>query len=61
MKNKEFMEAYEKIKNAEGKAVISDMEKALGKNKTTIKRFIDKKPGFSRDDNGCFYYTEQTD
>lgn len=60
-KYKEFMEAYNKIKNAEGKAVISDIARILEKDKSTIKRFIDKTPGFSRNDSGCFYYTEQTD
>lgn len=58
-KDKNFIDAYNKTKDTEGKAKISDMKKYFNKSTNTLKNYAKRIPGFEKD-NGYIYYTEAT-
>ena len=59
-KTDSFIKAFNTMKDSEGKAKISAIANYLGKDRSTIKRYVKNTPGFTRD-NGYVYYTEPTE
>ena len=58
-KTDSFIKAFNTIKDSEGKAKISAIANYMGKDRSTIKRYVNSTPGFTRN-NGYIFYSETT-